>query len=167
MLLYYLIMYHLINPSLFNFYYTYIVLYLISIVKYFLEFFLFPFIYLIILILYINHGDKSSDSEKFFVYIIDFIFRHHILVIFFDTSFLHYFSTPFSTLADVKKDCTILSKRQNNTIFFDISWQSSLAKARLCKKCCRLLSNHSEKNCCRILAKNLAKKRCIIQYFST
>ena len=158
MLFYYFVMYHLINPSI-NLFYTYIVLYLISIVKYFLEFFLFPFIYLIILILYINPGDKSSDSEKFFVYIIDFIFhqhstsqelnifRHQLIPLFFDTII-----TPGR--------CRIISK---NAVYYSIFSHFSTFHDNLRQR--KLGDAKNVVALCRVLAKNLAEKNCIIQFF--
>ena len=112
--------------------------------------------------MYINPGDKSSDSEKFFVYIIDFIFHQHStlqeLNIFRQTSlpiiFRHHFH-PWEMSNNIEKSCHM-------TAFFVILRQISTAFDIQCEKCCRFMSkNIVEKNCCRKLpSKNVGEKCC-------
>ena len=90
-------------------------------------------------------------------------FYKHFSALFFDTSFLHYFSTiiflqhstPASLSNNIEKSCHM-------TAFFVILRQIPTAFDIQCKKCCRFMSkNIVEKNCCRKLpSKNVGEKYC-------
>ena len=66
---------------------------------------------------------------------------------FFDTSLSHYFSTPASLSNNIEKSCHM-------TAFFVILRHIPTAFDIQCEKCCRLLSNHSEKSWRKTPSKN-------------
>ena len=78
-------------------------------------------------------------------------FYKHFSALFFDTSFLHYFSTIIFYSIRHQLLCRIISKKAvDSTAFFVILRQISTAFDIQCEKCCRIPLNDVE-NCCRKL----------------